>query len=175
MDLLALIFIWPFLILAVGLVFIAIGDVSHLGTWGFSFWPIWPVVLGALIILWPKLKQAGKEGTAVELALFRTWMLVFSIALLLPIFTRYLVETFSTSLVSIIAALIFGFAVVVGGIFMRTRKVLMYGNIVGGALSILWVYSQLWSLGELPRVIAAGFGLAIAVVVAVIKLKDKLS
>ncbi|MFA6253314.1 MAG: hypothetical protein WCV69_03515 [Patescibacteria group bacterium] len=40
---------------------------------------------------------------------------------------------------------------------------------------MLLVYSRLWELSELARIVAAAFGLVVAIVVSIYKLKDKLS
>jgi len=41
-------------------------------------------------------------------------------------------------------------------------------------LVLIYIYFQLWQLGDLSRIIAAAFGLIVAVIVSIIKLKDKL-
>ena len=53
--------------------------------------------------------------------------------------------------------------------------VLAYANIVGGALTIIYLYFQLWSLGQLAQVVATAFGLVVAIVISIVKFKDKLS
>jgi hypothetical protein len=58
------------------------------------------------------------------------------------------------------------------GLFIKNHKVLRYANVVGGGFIVLYVYAQLWQLGELHRIIAAAIGLTAAVVVSIIKLKE---
>ncbi len=174
MEVLALVFIWPFLVLALGLTFIAFFDGG--GFFGFlGGWLFWPILIIGLIV-WSRARKAGEnKSVAEQLTVVRKGAITLSISLLLPTFTRYLVQIFEASLPGIVMALVFGFALIVWGMFMQNRHVLMYSNVVGGAFSVFYAYSYLWDLGELPRIIAAGIGLAIAVVIAVMKLKDKLS
>jgi hypothetical protein len=173
MELLAILFIWPFLILAFGLVFITFNDLSSGG--------FWFIILGLLFIAGMLVRERNKEtqsgpvSPAQQLATLRRLVITFSIALLIPVFTRYLFETFDKSLFVIIIGLILAFGVTIWGMFIKSNQVLLYSNIIGGALTLVYVYSQLWELGGGARVIAAAFGLIVAVLISVIKLKDKLA
>jgi hypothetical protein len=99
----------------------------------------------------------------------------FSIALLLPIFIKYLLELTQNNLGSIIIGLILGFGVLVWGMFLKGNKVLTYANVLGGIFIIVYLYFQLWSLGQLAQIIASAFGLVAAVLISVIKFREKLS
>ncbi len=181
MEVLALAFIWPFLVLALGLTFITFTDWGGFGHFGwFGGWFFWPflIILGFFILpsIFSRARKAGEHKSAAgQLATVRRGVIAISIALLLPTFVRYLVDSLNSSLIAVILALMVGFGFIVWGIFMKNRHSLMYGNIVGGSLAIFYAYSHIWNLGELPRIEAAAVGLVIAVIVAVLKLKDKLS
>lgn len=175
MDLLSFIFIWPFLIFVLGLLYVSAND------WGnMSFFGIFILMLSflAVSILVKKdsdvAKANGEDSTITQLDNLRRSLVSVSIALLLPIFVRYLVEGFAKELWVIILGLIVGFGFTVWGMFAKNNKVLIYGNILGGALVLIYIYFQLWQLGDLSRIIAAAFGLIVAVIVSIIKLKDKL-
>ena len=173
MELIALLFLWPFLILAFGLLFITFNDTLAGGFW---------LVLLGLFLVWimisrNKNRQAAQKievTAAEELENLRQIIMTISISLLIPIFLRYLFVSFNKSLPVIILGLIIGFGLAIWGMFIKSNKVLMYSNIAGGTLAIIYVYLQLWNLGGLTRVVAAAFGLIVAVAVASIKFKDKL-
>jgi hypothetical protein len=84
------------------------------------------------------------------------------------------VGNFEGELWIIILGLVIGFAFTLWGMFAKNNKVLIYGNLLGGALVLFYIYSQLWKLGDVAKIIAAAFGLGIATIVSIIKLKDKL-
>lgn len=175
MELLAVVFIWPFIILATGLVFVAFSDVFFYG-FGFLWWL--PFLL--LFFLVANRKRTSKiEGRELapeeQLQVLRKILVIFSISLLFPIFTRYLVDAFNGSLEVVIASLVVGFAFLTWGIFVKNNSAIMYSNIIGGAFALFYLYTQLWSLGELPRIIAAAFGLIVAVTISIIKLREKLA
>jgi hypothetical protein len=172
MELLAVLFVWPFLILAFGLVFIAFEDLSLGGGLLVFFF----AMLAVLVILArTRNKSLSAHDNMAQLKELRRMVVITSIAALLPIFLRYLFDAFEHSLSIIIAGLLIGFGFMLWGMFIKHHRVLMYSNLVGGAISIIYVYAQLWELGGLARVIAAAFGLLVAVVVSSIKLKDKLT
>lgn len=173
MELLLFVFLWPFLVLSVGLVFISLSDLTY-GVGSFAgFLAI--LFLGAVIAMERSWTGEQKNKTYIEqLEDVRHIGIIFSIGLLLPIFTRYFIDALGNSLASILLGLVLGFALALWGIFIKNNKTLTYGNIVGGFLILCYVYTQLWTLGELPRIIAAAFGLAVAVIVAVVKLRDRL-
>ncbi|MEY4731460.1 MAG: hypothetical protein RL681_406 [Candidatus Parcubacteria bacterium] len=175
MELLAFVLVWPFLILALGLVGIAAWS------WSGAFltlpW-LWAFIL--IILVWivflGRARNIGQGKSSIEqLALVRRGVIAISIAALLPTFARYAVQSLHTSLPGVIFALIFGFWMMLWGMMMRDRRMLMYGNIIGGAFTVLYAYSWLWELGEFSRIFATAFGLAAAVGIAFFKLKDKLT
>ena len=88
MELLALVFVWPLLILTLGIVFISASDVAGMGL-------IVPVVVVFLIFLFGLTGRLGEEkysagDTVKEADHTRRGSIAFSIALLLPIFIKYL-------------------------------------------------------------------------------------
>ncbi|HEX5429944.1 MAG TPA: hypothetical protein VFX17_02575 [Patescibacteria group bacterium] len=177
MGIIAILFLWPFLIIALGLVFVAFGSLFNIGL-------AWLFIFLALILLFILISQQNNHHFAStktrmtsweELHVLREMVITMSISLLIPIFTRYLLDSFHKNLISVIAGLIIGFSLTTWGMFIKNNKVLMYSNIFGGSLTIIYVYVQLWELGSLARVIAAAFGLIAAVTISTIKLKEKLS
>ena len=74
-----------------------------------------------------------------------------------------------------ILGLIVGFGVLVWGMFLKNNRVLTYANILGGIFVIVYLYFQLWSLGQLAQVIASAFGLVVAVAISIVKFREKLS
>ena len=176
MEILTIIFLWPFLILAAGLVFVAFFDIFPVGPIGLNFSWIFAILLLFIVLFRGRKNKPGKPVSELEqLAKLRRFVIIFSISLLVPIFMRYLVLSFNESLVVVIIGLVISFGLISLGIFSKRGRVLMYSNIIGGAFALFYLYSQLWGLGDLPRIIAAGFGLLVAVVISVIKLKDKLT
>jgi hypothetical protein len=171
MEFLAILIIWPFLILAFGLVFITFEDVAFGGFWLIFF----GLIIIAALMTRERNKLKGQVTSYQELQTLRELVLIMSISLLIPIFLRYLFETFEHTLAVTILGLIIGFGLAIWGMFIKSNRVLMYSNIIGGALSIAYVYVQLWELGELARIIAAAFGLIVAITISIIKLKDKLA
>lgn len=170
MEILALVFLWPLLIFAVGLVFISMNDVFPIGlAYG------WIFIIILLFTVFNKKRGSEKPKSNIEqLEKLRNFLITFSAALLIPLFVRYLTSTFDNSLIIIILSLIFCFCLIVWGMFSQTRKIIMYSNITGGFLALAYLYSKLWELGDLTRIFAAALGLIIAVVISIIKLKDKL-
>lgn len=169
MEILGLIIIWPFLILAIGLVGIAFFDSPYYIS-GFAF----PLLLVVVIYLFSLLRKSRGPQTRTQVESLRRALSTISIGFLFPIFVKYLIEGFDTSLLVVIIGLIIGFALTISGLFIK-NKVLRHSNLISGFLTLIYVYFQLWDLGELARVVAAAFGLVVAVVIAIIKLKDKLS
>jgi hypothetical protein len=171
MELVALMFLWPFLILAFALIFVAFSDLA-LGGFGWIF-------VALVIVLFFLMREKNRQKTPMsnmqQLETLRQIIITMSISLLIPIFVRYMFDAFDRSLAVILTGLVIGFGLAIWGMFIKSNKVLMYSNVIGGALSIVYVYFQLWELGGGPRVIAAAFGLIVAVVISVIKLKDKLT
>lgn len=172
MEVLAFVIIWPFLIFAVAVSFIAFADLN------FANWWILFLVIGLFLVSPFKRAIKGDKlaiSTLEQLEVIRQTSITFALALLAPVFIRYLIEAFNTSLVAVIGGLVYGFVLVVWGMFTKNNRVIAWGNIAGGAFALLYVYSQLWQLGELARVYAAGFGLVVAVAISIIKLKNRLT
>lgn len=157
---------WPFLILIGGVVVIALMDTA-IG--GFFFMPL--VLFGILFFFMHTARSAGggRDAEAVRRA-----VVTLSIAALLPVFIRYFVRVADYSLAVILIGLVLGFGLAVWGMLMKGNRVLMHANLVGGAIVLVYIYTQLWALGEGARIVAAAAGLIIAVVVSVIKLREKL-
>lgn len=170
MELLVIAFTWPLLFLVVGLVFISLTNIS-----GTFF--IFAILFFLFLVFGLRNAISGGVGTskAEELEIIRRGMVAFSVALLLPLFVYYLLEVSERTLSGMILCLILGFGVAIWGMFVKNNKVLTYGNVIGGVMVIVYLYSQLWSLGELPRIVASAFGLAVAVIIAVVKLRDRLT
>jgi len=172
MELLALVFVWPLLLLVLGIVFISTSDVAGLTL-------VVPAVVVFLIFIFGLTGRLGEAdasaGNAAEdLDHTRRSTVSFSIALLLPIFVKYLLATTQNSLAGMILGLVVGFGVLVWGMFLKNNKVLSYANVLGGIFVIVYLYFQLGTLGQLAQVIAAAFGLIVAVAISIIKFREKL-
>lgn len=171
MELLAVALLWPLLLLLVGFVFISGWNIS-----GLLILPI--VVIFFIFAFGGNVRLGSAPGIGDErqqLDRTRRGMVAFSIALLLPMFVEYLLKVSGNNLPTMILALVFGFGAVIWGMFIRHNKVLAYANITGGALTIVYLYFQLWSLGQLAQIVATAFGLVVAIVISVIKFRDKLA
>jgi hypothetical protein len=178
MELLLILLAWPLIIFAVGLLFITFGDFSG----GFFLWggrgPLsifWWVVLvvAAMWFFRSRSQRKPVEGTA-RVEQLQRGLTIASLSLLLPVFVRYLILSTENALPVVLFGLAFGFGLVIWGMFIKQYRTIMYANIAGGALTLIYVYSQLWSLGEGARIVAAGTGLVIAVVVSILKFKNQL-
>ncbi len=173
MEFLGLVLIWPLLILVVGLVLISSSSVAG-GAIAV------PVIIVFLIFAFGLKDKLGTEDSAStdpneQLDQTRRAVVAFSIALFLPIFVKYLLSVSGSDLPAMILGLIFGFGTLIWGMFIKNNGVLMYANIVGGAFVVIYLYSQLWSLGQLAQVVATAFGLVVAVAVSIIKFREKLT
>ena len=171
MDLLALVLVWPLLVLTLGIVFVSASDVASS-----TLFPIFIVLFVFAFGASKNLGGAPKTTTngLEQLDWFRRAAVAFSIALLLPVFVKYLLNLTQNSLATIILGLMLGFGVLLWGMFLKGNKVLTYANISGGFLIITYLYFQLWSLGQLAQIIAAAFGLVIATTISIIKFREKL-
>jgi hypothetical protein len=170
MGFLALALMWPLLFLIIGFVFVSAWSVS-----GFLFAPA--IILFFIIVFGLKGQIAG-SGPRTELENLdrvRRGAATFSIALLPPMFVKYLLAVSGNDLSTMILGLIFGFGVIIWGMFIKHNKVLAYANSIGGALSIIYLYIQLWSLGQLAQIVATAFGLLVAIIVSVVKFREKLT
>jgi glucan phosphoethanolaminetransferase (alkaline phosphatase superfamily) len=175
MEIIAMIFLWPFIILAVGLVFIVLPDIFHGGMLSLLLWSLVLFVVGVFFTNRNKTASKNKEETKYQqLYLLRRTLVVFSIALLFPVFIRYTVDAFQGSLSVIVFGLIMSFGFLIWGLFVKRHSAIMVSNIAGGSIALFYLYMQIWSLGEGPRIIAAGLGLLLAVAMSIIKLREKL-
>ena len=173
MELLALVFVWPLLILVLGVVFISTSDAAGMGL-------VVPAIIVFCVFLFGLAGRLGEDkktevDTIGDVDHARRGSVAFSIALLLPIFVKYLLATTNNNLGAMILGLVVGFGVLVWGMFLKGNRVLTYANILGGIFVIVYLYFQLWTLGQLAQVIAAAFGLIVAVVIAVVKFREKLA
>ena len=173
MELLGLVFLWPLLFLVLGVVFISTSDAAGFGL-------ILPALVVFGIFMFGLTGKLGEErGHKVDgvgnLDHARRGIISFSIALLLPIFVKYLLAITGSDLPGMILGLILGFGTLVWGMFLKNNRVLSYANILGGLLAIVYLYFQLSTLGQLAQVVAAAFGLVVAVIISIIKFKDKLA
>jgi hypothetical protein len=175
MELLAFVFVWPFLILVLGLVFISLFDVIGGGAFsGLLFWPV--VIIGGIILLNLRGK-ASKQALSMsqQLEQLRRGVVALSITLLIPVLVRYIILASTESFGGIMIGLVLGFLVLGLGMLISGHKVLSQASVAGGALTLVYTYGQLWQLGAGARIVAAGFGLIVAVGIAIIKLRDRLS
>jgi hypothetical protein len=175
MEILGLVLLWPLLVLVVGLAFISASSVSN----AIIVLPVFVVFLIFVFGLQGKLGTGEVPHGAVttqteDLDKARRGVVAFSIALFLPIFVKYLLSVSGGDLTAMILALVFGFAILIWGMFVKDNRVLTYANIIGGAFVIIYLYFQLWSLGQLAQVIATAFGLVVAVAISIIKFREKL-
>ncbi len=173
MEILALVLIWPLLFLTIGVVFVSAYDVAGLGL----VLPTLVLLVFFLFGLIGKLGEARNSGArgGVDLDHTRRGVIAFSIALLLFIFIKYLLDLTQNNLGAIILGLVLGFGVLVWGMFLKGNKVLTYANVMGGVFIIVYLYFQIWNLGQLAQIVASAFGLVVAIVISVIKFREKLS
>ncbi len=174
MEILGLVLLWPLLILVVGLVFI-----SATSVWtGFMVLPVFVALVFFMLGLQDRLGAAAVPSgasTEEDLDKSRRGVVAFSLALFLPVFVKYLLIVSGNDLPAMILALVFGFAILIWGMFVKGNRVLSYANIVGGAFVIIYLYFQIWTLGQLAQVVATAFGLVAAVAISLIKFRDKLA
>lgn len=166
------VFLWPFIVLAVGIAFVSVFDIFH-GFFGFSW-------LVAFFVVWALLKARGgakslapEQKNYEQLNQLRRSLVMLSIAMLFPVFVRYLVDAFMGVLPIVILALLLSFGFLIWGLFVKQHKTIMIGNVVGGGISLLYLYFKIWEMGEGTRIVAAGLGLLIAVTLSIVKLREK--
>jgi hypothetical protein len=180
MEILAFVLAVPFLLVIAGLVLIALGDVVFGGSGSMSYLVgplLVPICVGGVIWMGSVLSRKRKDehSETEQLEALKRGMVLFSAALAFPIFIKYAVNALDKSLAVIIGGLLASFGFIVLGMFLKGNRVVTRSSIFGGAISLVYLYANLWELGEGARVIAAGFGLLVAVGIAVVKLKDRLS
>ncbi len=192
MEILGLALLWPLLVLLIGFVLISS---TNAAAWMLIFAVIgfFAVVIG--LVSRPVAQPGAPLSEMEQLDRVRRGAVAFSIALLLPIFVKFMLDaaspapaspvygygyqaasaTSAQQLPTMILALAIGFGALVWGMFVKGNRTLTYANTVGGTLTIIYLYFQLWSLGQLAQVIATAFGLVVAIIISVVKFRDKLS
>lgn len=173
MEILALVLLWPLITLMLGLVFVSSWDVAS--SFLFLIIIFFLVIIFGLKNKWTGTEKGIKLTEQESLEGVRRGATAFSIALLLPIFMQYLLRVSDESLLMIVAGLVISFGILTWGMFIKNNKVLTYANIIGGALSLVYLYVQLWSLGDLPRIIATAIGLLIAITISIVRFREKLT
>ena len=171
MELLAVVLLWPLLILVLAVVVLS-GYTVGGGSFAFL------MIVVFFILAFGIKGKLGNPSTAFEadsLDAFRRGIVAFSVGLLLPMWVKYLLSASNNNLIAIIVGLIVGFGVLTWGMFIKDYKVLTYANIIGGVLIVAYLYFQLWNLGPLAQVVGAAFGLVVAVTIAAVKLREKLA
>jgi len=111
MELLGLIIVFPILLLVLGLVFISLTNLSF-------FWFL-PALLLFVVLIGSMRGSANKGGDLEGIDHFRKSIVVFSISLFLPILMKYVLDIFGSVLPVIIFGLLFGFGLVIWGIFIK--------------------------------------------------------
>ncbi len=162
---------WPLIVLIVGFVFISSADAAGVMT-VLVFLFLLVMVFGVRTVTKP---GKGPSSEKEQLDQVRRSAIAFSIALLLPIFVKYILDASGNTLPAMILALAMGFGALVWGIFIKDNKVMAYANSMGGAFTVIYLYFQLWTLGQLAQIVATAFGLVIAIAISVVKFRDKLS
>lgn len=173
MEVIGLAVFVPLLILVVAFSLIT---ASFLGIW-YIFLAVAVFVIVASNIKYAHTISSDNQNYLEQLETVRRVVVTFSIAILLPVFARYLMDSYDAAqapLIGVLIALALGYAAGLWGVFTRHNKVLSYANVLGGAAVLVYAYFHLWDLGSLPRVIATAFGLVVAVVIAIVKFKEKL-
>lgn len=179
MEILLILFAWPFLLLAAGLVFVGLADTFSSGSTSghpFMMTLFMVAVLVASISLFGSQRKSGQEppeAAEAKMLKMKGDVYLFSIALLFPMFIRYVVEALGKDLVAVIAGIVISFVSIVMGMGVKRNRVLSHSSIAGGTIAMIYLYSILWSLGEGARIVAAAVGLVLAVTIAAIKFKAK--
>ncbi|MEY4723128.1 MAG: hypothetical protein RLZZ324_641 [Candidatus Parcubacteria bacterium] len=176
MEILLFLAAWPFLILVCGLLLVSVTDVS-LNPASTGVMTIALILLLVYMLFrWASAPKATVPvPPAKQLLELKKSLYMISIAGLMPLFVRYLVHAFDGLLASMLLALVAAFAAVTLGMQVKGNRVLSQGSIVGGLIAIIYLYGRLWELGQGARVIATAAGLVMAIALAVVKFKDKLS
>ena len=119
MEALALVFLWPLLALTLGFVFVSAWDIN-----GSSLFPVFIIFIIMVFVMKEKLgANSNVDADAKGMDETRRGIVAFSIALLLPILVKYFLLAYGTNLASIVIGLIFGFGILVWGMFVKNYKV----------------------------------------------------
>src|SRR3989304_7958639 len=92
-EALGLILLWPFIVFALGLAVISLSEFDYIGG---GFGMIWALIL--VLVLWfifrPKQKDEGARPLPMQLEDVRRFLVGGSLVMLLPVFARYLIQSF---------------------------------------------------------------------------------
>ena len=173
MDAVAFILLWPFIIFTVGLALIALSEFPQFDDAASLF------LIVVFLLVWLLLrgeKRATPASPADQLEGVRRLLVGGSLALLLPVFVRYLIESFPMNpLPAVIVGLFIGFFGVAFGMTVKDNTLVAKSSFLGGTLTILYVFTKISLLDEIGRVSVAALGLLLAIVVAVIKFRERLT
>lgn len=174
MEALLFVLAWPLIILVVGFLFIAYFSVWGVLSGGWQFL-LMPFALAFLIWFMSEMRRkvTAKDLKGQSLAA-QSLMVSISAGVLVPLFARELLIAADRALVGMIITLLLGFGLFVWGVFIKGNTTLRRANVIGGFLTVIYSYTQLWELGQGARIIAAAIGLIIAIVIGVARFKDKL-
>lgn len=173
MQLLALVLVWPALLLVLAVLFVSLGNLNYV--------LVIPAFIVMLILI--SVFNDGKDNNlgdqsfhAGDLEKIRRGVITFSIGIFFPLFVRYFLTSFypSSKVITLVIAMLIAFGVLTWGIFIHQNKALKYANLIGGILAVCYLYAELWNMGQLAQVAGAATGLVAAAAISIIKLKDKL-
>ncbi len=170
-EALAFVLILPILIMLFGFTLIALGDVGAAFFLPVVWWLV-PIGLILFLIFRPFAKAGDYRG---QLEMFKKWIVIASLSVLVPLFIRHLFVAADKHVAVIIGGLLIGFGFVTIGMFVKDNWTFSRSNIVGGGITIIYLYTQLWQLGEGARIAAAAVGLVVAVAISIIKLRERLT
>ncbi|MST04124.1 MAG: hypothetical protein EXS49_00965 [Candidatus Pacebacteria bacterium] len=174
MGILAFVLVWPLIILCLGIGFISFFDVLD---FPFSnFFVVLALIVVSIVYLVNRKPEHESENNlnSEESVSFRRFSIILSISIFSPVFLRYLVLAFNQSLAVILFGIVFGYGLFLMGFFKKDNQIIMRASMIGGLISLIYIYFEIWSLVSLYRILAAALGLLIAIVIASVKLKDKL-
>ncbi|MEK7555098.1 MAG: hypothetical protein AAB518_03905 [Patescibacteria group bacterium] len=170
-EALAFVLVLPILVMLFGFTLIALGDVS-----GAFIFPIavWFAPLALILFLALRPFQNAK-GYHAQVGMLKHWIVIASLSVLIPLFIRHIFVATDKHVGVIIGGLILGFTLAAIGMFIKNNWTFARSNLVGGGITVIYLYTQLWQLGEGARIAAAAVGLIIAVVISIIKLRERLT
>jgi hypothetical protein len=172
MEALALVIAWPLLVFFIGFLVIAVLGASTFDALNVFALPL--IIVIALFLFARSRNKAPGTSSLMQSRQMQSFVVSLSIGLLVPLFIYELLKSADRNLFAMIIALIVGFGFMVWGMFIKDNAALRRANLIGGALTVVYAYTQIWSLGDAARVVAAAIGLVVAVTIGVIKFKDKL-